>query len=123
LLLFNNSYNKKFYIVEIFKNSYMTKKLIDRIKEKPIRVILQGAVGLVFIDEAIETALSAAERVNRFQPQIEEIFGQVGYVAGQIVTPLAFGASTVVLGYAAIVGAGMFLDEYYYKDSKMRKLK
>ena len=95
----------------------MSDNLILRIGEKPTKYLVQGLVGLIFVNETLDSARKVAEFINEYEPQIRDTIGSIGYWIGQIGLPLVQAIGTAAIGYIATKGTGLIMEKYWYKPS------
>jgi len=95
----------------------MAKNLIERVKEKPARYLAQSTLTLIFVGETLDVGTKIAEKINKYEPQIKNFVGELGYWPLQIGLPIVEVGLMAALGYIAIKGAGMFLDKHWYDSN------
>ena len=93
--------------------------LVQRIKEKPAKFIVQASLVGTFLNETIEMGEKFAKYVHNYEPQIRDAIGSAGYWAGQIGLPLAKAGVAAGIGYIAVKGAGMFMDKHWYNEPQL----
>jgi len=91
----------------------MTDKLLSRIKEKPIKYGLQTVVTLAFASDTLNGIEKTAEFIHKYEPELREFTGAIGYWGLQVVPPLLMGAAIATVGYIAVKGTGIVMNKAY----------
>lgn len=93
----------------------MGRNLLSNLKEKPAKYGVQTYLGIKFIDWTMSEFPHWQERMSNNGELIHRLTGDIGYTITNA-TPALCSGTVMLAGFVSIVGAGMFMEKYYYKN-------